>query len=205
VTDGGVTGDADVVAAVTELGDALRGLVDASVTTAAPAAELRATAAAVRALAERLASDSGRPRADEGLRGRLHNPVSGVGNAMAAPLLLTESDGGVGGDASFGPAYEGPPGWLHGGMSGLLLDEVLGKAAAVPGYPGMTARLELDYRRPVPLSTPLRFGARITEVAGRKTTVSGTIASAAEPGRPLVEARGLWIVPRTHLSGADRP
>jgi acyl-coenzyme A thioesterase PaaI-like protein len=192
--------DADREAAMADLGDALRGLVDASVTTAAVPAELRAAAAAGRELTERLAS----VRADEGLLRGLHNPVSGVGNPIAAPLRLTGEAGGVVGEASFGQAYEGPPGWLHGGMSALLMDEVLGKAAAVPGYPGMTARLELDYRRPAPLRTPLRIGARITEVAGRKTTVSGSIGPAAEPGRALVEARGLWVVPRTHAA-VDRP
>jgi hypothetical protein len=84
-------------------------------------------------------------------------------------------------------------------------DDQLGIAAAAAGYPGMTARLELVHRRPVPLHTPIRLGARLTGVDGRKTTVAGTIALAAEPDPPLVEARGLWVVPRAAPAPVDRP
>jgi hypothetical protein len=61
----------------------------------------------------------------------------------------------------------------------------------------MTARLELDYRGPVPLDTPVALAGRVSETAGRKTVVTGTIALAAEPDRPLVEARGVFVTPRT--------
>jgi acyl-CoA thioesterase FadM len=60
----------------------------------------------------------------------------------------------------------------------------------------MTARLELDYRGPVPLHTPVVLSARVTEAEGRKSVVTGTIALAAEPGRALVEARGIFVAPR---------
>jgi acyl-coenzyme A thioesterase PaaI-like protein len=97
---------------------------------------------------------------------------------------------------ALGLAYEGPPGFLHGGMSGLLMDQLLGSAAIAAGLWGMTARLELDYRGPVPLETPLVLRARVVEDAGRKTVVTGSIALAAEPDRALVEARGVFVTPR---------
>ena len=75
------------------------------------------------------------------------------------------------------------------------MDQVLGAAAIAAGLWGMTARLELDYRRPVPLETPLVLRGRVAEDAGRKTVVSGTIALAAAPDEPLVEARGVFVTP----------
>jgi hypothetical protein len=60
----------------------------------------------------------------------------------------------------------------------------------------MTARLELDYRGPVPLRQPLLLRGRVTEDAGRKVVVTGSIALAAEPERLLVEACGVFVMPR---------
>jgi acyl-CoA thioesterase FadM len=81
-------------------------------------------------------------------------------------------------------------------MSALLMDQMLGSAAIVAGLWGMTARLELDYRRPVPLETPLLLRAAVAEAVGREVVVLGTIALAAAPEQPLVEARGIFVTPR---------
>ena len=218
---GGQPYDADLMAAVTELGTALRELVDASVLTTVPADELRAAAADVRAVTARLAVAQ-RPATqlpvldDPLVFRRVYNPVSGVGSALAPPVRIRRVEGGVVGEALLGPAYEGPPGYVHGGMSSLLMDQLLGSAAIAAGLWGMTVRLELDYRRPVPLSTPLTLRAQVTEAAGRKCVVTGTIATAAAPDRTLVEARGVFVMPReearadyfgaiTDASGQHRP
>jgi acyl-CoA thioesterase FadM len=81
-------------------------------------------------------------------------------------------------------------------MSGLVMDQVLGAAAIHAGLWGMTVRLELDYRGPVPLDTAVVLSGRVTETAGRKTVVSGSIALATDPATPLVEARGVFVTPR---------
>jgi acyl-coenzyme A thioesterase PaaI-like protein len=201
---GGQPYDADLMAAVTELGTALRELVDASVLTTVPADQLRAAAADARAVTARLAAAQ-RPATqlpvldDPLVFRRVYNPVSGVGSALAPPVRIRRVEGGVVGEALLGPAYEGPPGYVHGGISSLLMDQLLGSAAIAAGLWGMTVRLELDYRRPVPLSTPLALQARVTEAAGRKCVVTGTIATAAAPDRTLVEARGVFVMPREEL------
>ena len=133
---------------------------------------------------------------------RVFNPVSGVGSALAPPLAIRHEDGGVVARTTLGLAYEGPPGFLHGGMSSLFMDQLLGAAAIAAGLWGMTARLELDYRGPVPLLTPLEMRAHVTEDAGRKTIVQGTIALAEAPDRALVEARGVFVVPRREKAEA---
>jgi acyl-coenzyme A thioesterase PaaI-like protein len=201
---GGAPYDAVLMDAVADLGGALRGLVDASVRTAVPAADLSEAAAVVREVTGRLTAAVRPPgqlsALDDPVRfRRVYNPVTGVGSAFAPPLRLREEPGGVVGEAVFGLAYEGPPGFLHGGMSGLVMEQVLGAATIRAGLWGMTARLELDYRRPVPLDTPVVCRARVTEAGGRKSVVTGTIALAVEPDRPLVEARAVFVLPREEL------
>jgi acyl-coenzyme A thioesterase PaaI-like protein len=192
---------AELLAAVTELGSALRELVDASARTTVGAAELRAAAAAARETAGRLSASRRTrdqlPTLDDPARlRRVHNPVTGVGSALAPPLDVRRVDGGVVAEVTLGLAYEGPPGYVHGGMSALLLDQLLGSAAVVAGLWGMTARLELEYRRPVPLETPLRLRAGVVDNTGRKVGVSGSISLAEAPEQALVEARGMFVTPR---------
>jgi acyl-coenzyme A thioesterase PaaI-like protein len=127
---------------------------------------------------------------------RVYNPVSGVGSALTPPLEIRQDEDGVVAETVLGLAYEGPPGFLHGGMSGLLMDQLLGAAAISAGLWGMTVRLELDYRGPVPLDVPVVLRARVVEDAGRKSIATGTIARADAPDRVLVEARGIFVAPR---------
>jgi acyl-coenzyme A thioesterase PaaI-like protein len=133
---------------------------------------------------------------------RVYNPVSGIGSPLAPPLVIRRVEGGVRAEATLGVAYEGPPSYLHGGMSALFMDQLLGTAAAAAGLWGMTARLELDYRRPVPLETPLVLRAGVSENAGRKTVLTGTIAMADAPEEALVSARGVFVQPRPELAAA---
>lgn len=199
--------DAELMAASTELGAALRELIEASVTTTTPAAEVAAAAELVRQATARIGV-SRRPAAvlpvlDDPASGRrVFNPVVGVGNALAPPLLVRRDGNGVVAEATLGVAYEGPPSYVHGGMSALFMDQMLGSAAGAAGLWGMTAHLELDYRGPLPLETPLVFRAWVDSNEGRKSVIAGTIALAAEPDRPLVEARGIFVMPRPEKAQA---
>jgi acyl-coenzyme A thioesterase PaaI-like protein len=200
-SDGGSPYDTDLMAAVSELGASMRALVDASVATTVSAEELRAAADDVRAVTARLATSrrpaSQLPSLDDPVSfRRVYNPVSGVGSALAPPLGIRSADDGVVAEVALGLAYEGPPGYVHGGMSGLLMDQMLGAATIAAGLWGMTVHLELDYLGPLPLETPLVLRARVTEDAGRKSVVEGTIALADAAATPLVEARGVFVVPR---------
>jgi acyl-coenzyme A thioesterase PaaI-like protein len=193
--------DAEPLAAAIDLGTALRELIEVSVTTTVPSAEVRAAAELVRQVTERLAvarrPASQLPALDDLTTGRrVFNPVTGAGSALAPPLVVRREGDGIIGEATLGVAYEGPPGFVHGGMSALLTDQMLGTAAAAAGLWGMTAHLELDYRGPLPLETKLVFRARVAENAGRKSMITGTIALAEDPDRILVEARGVFVMPR---------
>jgi acyl-coenzyme A thioesterase PaaI-like protein len=205
--DGGNPYDAELMGAATELGAALRELIEVSVTTTVAAGEVRAAADLVRSATERLAVSrrpaSRLPAFDDLAAGRrVFNPVSGIGSPLAPPLVIRRVDGGVVAEATLGVAYEGPPSYLHGGMSALFMDQMLGAAAGAAGLWGMTAHLELDYRRPVPLETPLVLRAGVAENEGRKSVITGTIALASAPERTLVEARGVFVMPRPELAEA---
>ena len=186
--------------AITELGDALRVLVENATTTEAPAGDLHRAAAEIREVAALLgvrARGAALPSADDLLGGvRMYNPVTGPGSALAPPLHIEEMAGVAIGRCTLGRAFEGPPRYAHGGVSALLMDQMLGQAAVASGHPGMTVRLDTTYRAPVPLLTPLRLTARVDDVDGRRVTVSGSITTAADPGTILVSAVGTFVALR---------
>lgn len=191
-------------AAVTRLGDELRALVDATVRTAATPDTLHLLADDVRHLTGRL---TGRrreraeiPEVDEFPTGdRMYSPVTGAGSPLAPPLRITPTGDGLAGHCALGIAHEGPPGYGHGGMSAMLLDELMGRACAAAGMPGLTVSLRMRYHRPVPLETPLRIHARVRDTEERKVFVTGSITTEADPATELVTADGVFVAP-----GPDR-
>jgi acyl-coenzyme A thioesterase PaaI-like protein len=187
--------------AIGDLGDALRLLVEHATATEAPTEELRRAAERIRQaaapLGERARGRWDSPAADDMLAGvRLYNPVTGAGSAFAPPLEIGQDGAVTVGLCALGLAFEGPPGYAHGGVSAMLLDQMLGHAVGHSGNPGMTVRLDTGYRRPVPLLTPLRLTAEVTTIEGRRVTATGVIATAAEPGETLVEATGVFVALR---------
>jgi len=63
--------------------------------------------------------------------------------------------------------HEGYPAHFHGGLVGLLVDEMLVYAGAPHGLWGMTAKVGYRIRRPIPLDTPLGLRARLVQRSGR--------------------------------------
>jgi hypothetical protein len=144
--------------------------------------------ARVPAMADRIAASRATPyREDAGRR----DLVTGPQNAIAPPLCLRgKEDGSVSGAVTLGLPYQGPPGCVHGGVSALLLDHVLGAANYWAGPTGMTAELTLRYERPAPLFTPLTVTGRQLSVDGRKIRAAGAIYA---EGKACVSAEGLFI------------
>ncbi len=190
------------------LTDSVRGLVDATIRTLVDDDEIRAAQAEVDAITERLRKEQldgpyGVRFGGEG-RGRpWGNTVVGVRNAAAPPLVIEHDDTGFSwSDFHLGAAYEGPPNLVHGGVSSMILDQMLGEAAGAGGKPGMTATLTLTYRRGTPLGD-LRAEAWIDRSEGYKTWAKGHLIG---PEGVTVEAEGLFILPkwaRERLAAAD--
>jgi acyl-coenzyme A thioesterase PaaI-like protein len=128
---------------------------------------------------------------------RYFSPVTGLGNPMSPPLVFGREGETVVVRTTLDRRFEGPPGFVHGGVTGLLLDEVLGQAGTLAGRWGMTAYLNITYRRALPLDTELELTSHIDWFDGRKTHVVGAIALASDPSTPHVEAEALFIEPRS--------
>jgi hypothetical protein len=189
---------ADRRAAVAQLGEAVRDLTSLMIGSEVPAEVLRAVAEDARRCAATLAEHQRRldePSSfDEQDRGqRWFNPVVGQGNPIAPPMRVEIVDGAAIGWCTLDWRYEGPPTYAHGGISAMLLDQIMGHAAAVAGHPGVTARLEVRYRSTVPLGQPLRLQARLIDVLGVRAALRGSISLASAPDVALVEAEGRFL------------
>lgn len=103
------------------------------------------------------------------------SPFIGLSNPLSPPVILKFDRGRVVGEVTFGSAYEGPPGCVHGGYVAAVFDEMLGSAQALAGAQGMTAYLHVDYRKPTPLHQHLALEAWPDRREGRKTWCRGTI------------------------------
>lgn len=126
------------------------------------------------------------------------NVVVGERNPMAPPLLTNRDESGrVSADFALGAAYEGPPAHVHGGVSALILDHILGEAASPDRQPRFTGSITIRYLRPTPLGR-LHAEAAIRETQGVKTFCTGHIADSQGV---TVEAEGVFITPRA-LRGA---
>lgn len=134
------------------------------------------------------------------------NTVVGVRNAFAPPAELVWGDDDVVRSAvTLGAAYEGPPGSVHGGVSALLLDHLMGETASARHTRlTVTGTLTLRYERPIPLG-PVRMEARVAREEGRKVTVEAWIGPDTDDAGPHVTAEGLFIVPRWATTGPTEP
>ena len=190
------------------LAASVRELVDACVRTRVSPDGAALVEGRVRALTQELLATSQagpiglEPCSDGRLRGH-GNPVIGARNPCAPPLTIVRDaksppgapEGAVTASSSFelGAPYEGPPGHVHGGMVAMILDQVLGTLPAMTGSPGMTAYLNLTYRRPTPLGQLSAHGW-VESKDGWKTFVKGEMRDAE--GNVTVAADALFIVPK---------
>ncbi|MEM9033279.1 MAG: PaaI family thioesterase [Actinomycetota bacterium] len=118
------------------------------------------------------------------------SPIIGLANPLAPPLAMRVDGEVVHGTGTFGAAYEGPPGHVHGGYIAAAFDELLGMAQSLTGNPGMTGTLTVRYRTPTPLHEELRLVGMVDEVDGRKIFTSGRMYAG---DRLTAEADGVFV------------
>ena len=121
------------------------------------------------------------------------SPLSGRGNAMAAPLVLEFVGDKTYGHATYGEAFEGPPGLVHGGYVISAFDDLLGVAQAASGIAGFTGTLSVKLLGGTPLHREIRYEAGVTERSGRKIIAYGRSYLGDQL---LAEATGIFIEPR---------
>lgn len=185
--------------ALFRVADGIRGIVHRMVQTSAPIDVIEAAAQDLEEVEERFSAYSHTSmyegfaesaNAGESFAFFDHSPMLGRANPLAPPIELWLEEDHIAGRAIFGPAYEGPPGCVHGGYIAAAFDEVLGSTQSLSGVPGMTGRLTVNYRHPTPLEAELRFVGYLESVNGRKILTRAELWA----GEVLcAEAEGLFI------------
>ncbi len=86
--------------------------------------------------------------------------------------------------------HEGAPGFAHGGAVATVLDDALGSVLTLLRLPAVTARLEVNYRRPALLGRRFDVEAWVESRDGRKLHLAGELL---EDGETVADALGLFV------------
>ncbi len=185
-----------VTALYAPLAEAVRELVDATIRTEADDHVVAEARSAIEAVTESLRQKTREVGVSYRVNGRplpLGNAAIGLCNPVAPPVIVHHQGGGrCWSEFVLGAAYEGPPKLVHGGVSALVLDHMLGEAASEGlSKPRFTGTITVKYLRGTPLGR-LRSEAWIERREGVKVYARGTISDA---GGVTVEAEGVFIEP----------
>ena len=141
-------------------------------------------------------------RADDGpgvtVRGRRvvldphHCFACGELNEHGLHLVLHTDDERCWTDLALDPRFQGWDGIAHGGIVATILDEVMAWALIGRDAWGVTARMELAFRRPVPLATPIRGEGWVLDARRRLLTTEGRITE-VETGAVLATAAATYV------------
>lgn len=134
----------------------------------------------------------------------LENPI---GLKMA---FYQDDEGRVVAKFTPGDEHQGYPGVVHGGIVTALLDEVLGRVPIAAGRWMVTGRLNLRFRRPIPVGETLtivgeavNWKKRVLEARGEIRLADGQVGAEAsgifleipaEQGEGMEEALAFWQV-----------
>jgi acyl-coenzyme A thioesterase PaaI-like protein len=181
------------------LADAVRRLLDVTVSAAAPGNALAAARDGVLAAVAALEPFVPQPKPP-----RYPSPPSeaapndffpydfvlGRFNPIAVPLKIVWQDPLAIGTVVFDTPYEGPPGCVHGGVLAACFDQVFNAANLMSGVAGPTRRLEIRYLKPTPLRRELRFEGSVRAVEGREVHSVGRVLAGDVV---TVEATGQFV------------
>ncbi len=108
----------------------------------------------------------------------LHCFVCGVENSYGLGMAFYEvGPGQVEARYTVPERYQGYPGVVHGGIIAAMLDEVVGRATMVGEnhHFMVTAKLQVHYRKPVPIGQPLRLTGHVVRRRGRLAVCRGEL------------------------------
>lgn len=198
--------------AVEDLAVAVRALADAAAETAVDPAIVHDVAATVRDLTARLAaavnddafSDLRTDPIDYTVPSKLMpiNPIIGDCNAGRPDVQVHYEGGEVHGRANLSKRFTGPPGFVHGGITAMLADQIVAVSPGAAGLlrGGITKSLTIRYRKPVPVREEVVLWGRC-EPDGDDLAATFTISTGAGVA---VEGTAV-IVPSQRLFKGDPP
>jgi acyl-coenzyme A thioesterase PaaI-like protein len=103
--------------------------------------------------------------------------MAGAENRVKGSFLVTEH-------------HQGAPGLAHGGVLSAAVDEAMGYLLWLLAAPAVTAHLEVNFRRPVPVGSYLQLEGELERVEGRKIFAQMT---GSLDGQIAVEASAIFI------------
>ena len=119
--------------------------------------------------------------AKRGERGTIDNvmgelvAMAGRSHPCSPDLVWQEEPNRITGTVTFGQAFEGPPGHVHGGWVAGVLDHLMGMTHVRTGYPGMTGGLSVRYLKPTPLNQVIQVSAEAREIDDKRTEVKAAM------------------------------
>ncbi len=134
-----------------------------------------------------------------------HCFVCGLSNPFGLHLRFFDTEPGVvNSEVILAEQYEGYPGVVHGGIIAAMLDEAAGRSHMGGDQPRFmyTARLDVRYRKNVPIGQPLLLVGRAGESKRRTATAASAIYDAEH--NLLAEADAVLVdIPKQVLDGID--
>ena len=127
------------------------------------------------------------------------SPFSGRCNALSTPMTMTFDGDRTRAHATYGDAYEGPRGSVHGGHVIAAFDDLLGVAQAASGSPGLTGTLSVRLTSRTPLHERIDYEAGVESHSGRKVIAWGR---SYHGDTLLAEATAIFITPRGGILSA---
>lgn len=101
-----------------------------------------------------------------------------------------------------GPDYAGGGGFAHGGIIAVVLDEAMGKLSRLANESAVTAEMNIEYKRPVPIDKPIVVEGWQEEATGRNRFRVAEIYDLQ--GNLLARGKGRFvIVKQAHFTEAQ--
>lgn len=115
-------------------------------------------------------------------------------------LEIHTDPGGSWIETTLAPAFQGWDSVAHGGIVCTILDEVMAWSVIGRGTWGVTARLNVAFRKPIPIGRAIRAEGRVLEMHRRASRTEGVVLDAAT-GEVLATGEGTFIaVPPDQLA-----
>lgn len=129
----------------------------------------------------------------------------GGGHPAGLHMVLTAGERSVHAVFEVTEMHQGAPGLAHGGLLATAFDEALGALNWLLLVPAVTARLETDFRSPVPVGSVLHIDAELVGQVGRKV-YARAVGRLGRGGPPALTASALFVqVPLEHFRRNGRP
>lgn len=106
-------------------------------------------------------------------------------------IWYARKDGSIFTEVTLTLKQQGPDGYIHGGASAAILDEIIGVAIWRAGYNVAIVNLNVNFRQAIPIDTPIIAEARMTAKDGRKIFGTGEIK--LPDGSVAVNGKGIYV------------